>query len=65
MFANLKSKMDDFHQHPRLDHQCQVTHPQDPGPKFRFAFNWLGEIPHTRVRSAVTTTKRFETLDRV
>lgn len=63
MIANLKSKMDD-QKLPKLEHDCQVTNPQNLEPKFRFAFNWLGESTHVRVRSAVTTTKRFETLDR-
>jgi hypothetical protein len=64
MIVSLKSKLDG-QEPPRLEHRCQLTNPEVVKPKFRFSFNWLGETTHLRVRSAVTTTKRFETLDRV
>jgi hypothetical protein len=63
MFVNLKSKIDK-EDPPKMEHQCQKTDPLNSEPKFRFAFNWLGEAAHTRINSAVTSSQ-FETLYRV
>ena len=51
MFANLKSKIE-FEELPKLEHQCKLTNPQEPEPKFKFAFNWSGQYIHTRLNSA-------------
>lgn len=47
MFASLKGKIDSAVT-PSIEHMCQFTNPYEPEPKFRFAFNWVGQTNHGR-----------------